>query len=600
MTVALASNFFLNARGLSFTDTASVTWALNKNTNSLTATASGGGGGPTSANPSATIGLSAVDGSAATFMTSDSAPPLSQAIAPTWTGQHTFTPGSSETAIIVNTTANNVGVSVQSGSGSGAIVEVCGDGSGTGNGLSFTQTSVGAGLINLNYNAALTFKVNGTNRMTINADGGLVVGAPTGGVDEGAGTINCQGLYVNGTAITTPVGANPSATIGLATVNGSAATFLRSDGAPALSQAIVPTWTGLHTWTAGVNAAAIVANGGTNTGNAFLAKLITGTAAGFSSGLYIQAGTNASDAALLINNAADSVTLLELYGDGGMVLNSATGGDKGVGTINDTGGYYVNGVLVGSILPTNALFQAMVNQRMYLAQCLENGADTSNSFWGWLGTYNVGAVATYTNVGGSLVGSVPNLQLKCSALAGSQATLQDSSTGASTGVFVTTSSSISAAQGFSLYVVFAIGATTATTQRIFVGLATKAQPALGSFDPSHYDNLVGFSKDAGDANLQFITANATTANKTDLGSGTTPANLSLVLVGASIVCPSAGSPITYSLTNLATGAVIASGSTATDLPAANAPLVQYYGVGNGAGATAIDFIFVRSALFTQA
>lgn len=44
-------------------------------------------------------------------------------------------------------------------------------------------------------------------------------------------------------------GANPSATIGLSAVNGSATTYLRSDGAPALSQAIAPTWTGVHTFT---------------------------------------------------------------------------------------------------------------------------------------------------------------------------------------------------------------------------------------------------------------------------------------------------------------------------------------------------------------
>lgn len=40
--------------------------------------------------------------------------------------------------------------------------------------------------------------------------------------------------------------ANPTGTIGLAAVNGSATTFLRSDGAPALSQAIAPTWTAKH------------------------------------------------------------------------------------------------------------------------------------------------------------------------------------------------------------------------------------------------------------------------------------------------------------------------------------------------------------------
>lgn len=42
--------------------------------------------------------------------------------------------------------------------------------------------------------------------------------------------------------------ANPTALVGLAAVNGSAATFLRSDGAPALDQSIAPTWSGLHTF----------------------------------------------------------------------------------------------------------------------------------------------------------------------------------------------------------------------------------------------------------------------------------------------------------------------------------------------------------------
>lgn len=41
-------------------------------------------------------------------------------------------------------------------------------------------------------------------------------------------------------------GANPTASVILSAVNGSASTFMRSDGAPALSQAIAPTWTGAH------------------------------------------------------------------------------------------------------------------------------------------------------------------------------------------------------------------------------------------------------------------------------------------------------------------------------------------------------------------
>ena len=42
--------------------------------------------------------------------------------------------------------------------------------------------------------------------------------------------------------------ANPSASVGLSAVNGTASTFMTSDSAPALSQAIIPTWTGPHTW----------------------------------------------------------------------------------------------------------------------------------------------------------------------------------------------------------------------------------------------------------------------------------------------------------------------------------------------------------------
>lgn len=73
---------------------------------------------------------------------------------------------------------------------------------------------------------------------------------------SGAGPVlsNVATQFLNGTgAYSTPAyptAANPSTNIGLSAVNGSAATFMRSDGAPALSVAIVPTWTGAHTWSA--------------------------------------------------------------------------------------------------------------------------------------------------------------------------------------------------------------------------------------------------------------------------------------------------------------------------------------------------------------
>lgn len=50
------------------------------------------------------------------------------------------------------------------------------------------------------------------------------------------------------------LGANPSATIGLTAINGTATTYMTSDSAPALSQAISPTWTNNHVWSQSSNA----------------------------------------------------------------------------------------------------------------------------------------------------------------------------------------------------------------------------------------------------------------------------------------------------------------------------------------------------------
>lgn len=68
--------------------------------------------------------------------------------------------------------------------------------------------------------------------------------------------------YMDGTgAWTTPgggaSGANPTASVGLSAVNGSASTFLRSDGAPALDVTIAPTWTATHTFQQAVAASSL-------------------------------------------------------------------------------------------------------------------------------------------------------------------------------------------------------------------------------------------------------------------------------------------------------------------------------------------------------
>lgn len=67
-----------------------------------------------------------------------------------------------------------------------------------------------------------------------------------------SGVATLTGGALNIPNYTVSSGANPTASVGLSTVNGSATTFMRSDAAPALSQSIVPVWTGLHTFQAGL------------------------------------------------------------------------------------------------------------------------------------------------------------------------------------------------------------------------------------------------------------------------------------------------------------------------------------------------------------
>ena len=81
---------------------------------------------------------------------------------------------------------------------------------------------------------------------------------------SGGGTTNF--LRADGTFATPPgssTGANPTALVGLLPVNGTATTFLRSDGAPELDVSIAPTWSGNHTFqpTVGIGLVAIGATG---------------------------------------------------------------------------------------------------------------------------------------------------------------------------------------------------------------------------------------------------------------------------------------------------------------------------------------------------
>ena len=99
--------------------------------------------------------------------------------------------------------------------------------------------------------------------------GGITVSTSSGSISLG---------WNNSPGYTSSTGANPSASIGLAATNGSASTFLRSDGAPALSQSITPTWTGIHLFRATTtHEANLVLSSSTCSGGQVLSTNASGT-----------------------------------------------------------------------------------------------------------------------------------------------------------------------------------------------------------------------------------------------------------------------------------------------------------------------------------
>lgn len=278
-------------------------------------------GSGTAANPTASVGLTTVNGSASTYMRSDAAPPLDVSIAPTWTGAHIHTPGSSIVAVTINAVGGFNGLIVN-GSSSGGIASFVGFDSAhsvstyksgaTNIGQIGDRNAVSGGAINdfaVRAAGALALTTGGSiERVVVDGFGKITINAPSSGValtvtsvststaiamgdgavatpglsfisDTDSGVyrigannigvgvngakvldISTTGLGVTGTMVASGAisgtnlsssgGANPTASIGLAAVNGSAITFMRSDGAPAISQSISPTWTGNHTFSA--------------------------------------------------------------------------------------------------------------------------------------------------------------------------------------------------------------------------------------------------------------------------------------------------------------------------------------------------------------
>jgi hypothetical protein len=191
-----------------------------------------GTGGVSFANPSSSAGLTAVNGTATTAMRSDASPAISQSISPTWSGTHTF----SNVPIISSLTGyiKGNGASALTASSTIPISDMATIAAHTYVGNNTASTATPAALTNTQLTADLNVFTSSLKGL-----------APS----SGGGTTNF--LRADG-AWAAPSGgggtpANPSASLGLTAINGSATTYMRSDAAPALDVSISPTWTGSHT-----------------------------------------------------------------------------------------------------------------------------------------------------------------------------------------------------------------------------------------------------------------------------------------------------------------------------------------------------------------
>lgn len=112
-----------------------------------------------------------------------------------------------------------------------------------------------------------------------------------------------------------PSSANPSAQIGLAVVNGVAATWMRSDAAPALFQGVSPTWTALHTFapTSGVAIQVTAPPGGGIM--SWLTGALTGTQS-YSHWIGPTLGSGLSGGMIWENNAGSPYLHFDTYASG--------------------------------------------------------------------------------------------------------------------------------------------------------------------------------------------------------------------------------------------------------------------------------------------
>jgi len=183
--------------------------------------------------------------------------------------------------------------------------------------------------------------------------------------------------------VTVPGAANPTATIGLAAVNGVATTFLRSDGAPALSLAINPTWvptsTSGHIFQAATSGKAAIFRAAGTTPDSItdwqdasavsqlsvspLGKIVAGTAArkalifavNDNGGTTVSNTVGTHELGLIYSTSGGGSVLYFLTGATSYAFTDSTGSaghPVGVGDFTASGASVLSGQVVGSTVLT--------------------------------------------------------------------------------------------------------------------------------------------------------------------------------------------------------------------------------------------------------
>jgi hypothetical protein len=337
------------------------------------------------ANPTATVGTTAVNGTATTYMRSDAAPAINTAMAPTMSGVWTFSNNVQVNSIFSDTASSN-GVSLSgdniTGGLDGGYVQVFGP---TFSSCSGCTILGGGGHNVLTVNApgtvGITAPTGGGQALTISGAGGSyaeviqsATGAGTGfGVLINAGTNSSDTAFHVGSAAATSSyidvrgdgaisfdGANAAGpnivemkTLGLSgslgIVSPPSGQALSVNNNANTQQFFIVNATGgvqIPAPSASTTALQVVAAGGnygeTIAGGAFqyaLNVVSSGTTNG-GYGLQVLSGTSATDEAFNVSNQANTTNFMGINGAGSAELGNTA--YKGYGTLNATG-LYVNG-----------------------------------------------------------------------------------------------------------------------------------------------------------------------------------------------------------------------------------------------------------------